>query len=289
MDKNYDKLLPTMEKIGFIQKGEQVSTREIDDMLQQYVEPLEVPVFHYTRKWLQRMAALNMDRAAGQIKAARQMDIPAKLAIPMRVIASIVAISCQLDAHVPTREIADEMVPGFANPDQPSAAASRRRAAVDPLPAETALDGEIRLKLRRRPCGAGHAGACARRRSRARRSRRPTPPTALPDRARRSGTARRIGQSAHSTLARSRSVGFSANHRSGSPAWHGSTGSFCSSVQAPTVRPDMSFTCFLVSWLGLFFARDPGQVIGALLALKTLWPRIRLTSGPWPIGCFAGF
>lgn len=117
VDKNYDKLLPTMEKVGFIQKGEQVSIREIDDMLRQYVQPLEVPVFHYHRKWLQRMTVVNIDRAAGQIKAARQMDIPPKLVIPMRVIASVVAISCQLDAHVPTRRIADEMVPGFAHPD----------------------------------------------------------------------------------------------------------------------------------------------------------------------------
>ena len=117
VDKNYEKLLPTMEKIGFIQKGERVSIRDIDDMLKQYVQPLEVPVFHYNRKWMQRMAAIDMDRAAGQIKAARQMNIPAKLAIPMRVIASIVAISCQLDAHVPVRQIADELVPGFADPD----------------------------------------------------------------------------------------------------------------------------------------------------------------------------
>jgi predicted unusual protein kinase regulating ubiquinone biosynthesis (AarF/ABC1/UbiB family) len=117
VDKNYDKLLPTMEKVGFIQKGEQVSIREIDDMLRQYVQPLEVPVFHYHRKWLQRMTLVNIERAAGQIKAARQMDIPPKLVIPMRVIASVVAISCQLDAHVPTRRIADEMVPGFAHPD----------------------------------------------------------------------------------------------------------------------------------------------------------------------------
>lgn len=117
LDKNYDKLLPTMERAGFIQKGQQVSTREIDDMLKQYVEPLEVPEFHYTRKWLQRMTTLELDKAAGQIKAARQMDIPPKLAIPMRVIASIVAISCQLDAHVPTRDIAERTVPGFADPD----------------------------------------------------------------------------------------------------------------------------------------------------------------------------
>ncbi len=117
VDKNYHNLLPTMQKAGFIQKGQQVSTREIDDMLKQYVEPLQVPVFHYQRSWLQKMTTLELDRAAGQIKAARQMDIPPKLAIPMRVIASIVAISCQLDAHVPTRRIAEEMVPGFSDPD----------------------------------------------------------------------------------------------------------------------------------------------------------------------------
>jgi predicted unusual protein kinase regulating ubiquinone biosynthesis (AarF/ABC1/UbiB family) len=117
VDKNYDKLLPTMEKIGFIQNGEQVSTNEIDDMLQQYVQPLEVEVFHYNRKWLQKLASVDMERAAGQIKAARQMDIPPKLAIPMRVIASIVAISCQLDAYVPVRQIADDLVPGFSDPD----------------------------------------------------------------------------------------------------------------------------------------------------------------------------
>ncbi|BBZ34779.1 ABC transporter ATP-binding protein [Mycolicibacterium confluentis] len=117
VDKNYEKLLPTMEHVGFIQKGEQVSISEIDDMLRQYVEPLQVPVFHYTRKWLQRMTNVNFEKVSGQLKTARQMDIPPKLAIPMRVLASVVAISCQLDAHVPTRQIADAMVPGFSDPD----------------------------------------------------------------------------------------------------------------------------------------------------------------------------
>jgi predicted unusual protein kinase regulating ubiquinone biosynthesis (AarF/ABC1/UbiB family) len=112
--KDYDNLLPTMEKIGFIQRGEQVSAREIDDMLRQYVEPLEAEVFHYTRKWLQKMTAVNMDRSVAQIKTARQMDIPAKLAIPMRVIASNVAISCQLDAYIPSKPLALELIPGFA-------------------------------------------------------------------------------------------------------------------------------------------------------------------------------
>jgi predicted unusual protein kinase regulating ubiquinone biosynthesis (AarF/ABC1/UbiB family) len=116
-DQNYDLLLPTMEKAGFIQKGQQISVRDIDQMLRQYVEPIEVEVFHYTRKWLQGMTAIEMDRSVAQIRAARQMDLPPKLVIPMRVIMSVAAILCQLDAHVPIRAISEELVPGFAEPD----------------------------------------------------------------------------------------------------------------------------------------------------------------------------
>jgi hypothetical protein len=61
------------------------------------------------------VTAVNMDRSVAQIRAARQMDIPAKLAIPMRVIASNVAIACQLDAYIPTKALATELIPGFAD------------------------------------------------------------------------------------------------------------------------------------------------------------------------------
>jgi predicted unusual protein kinase regulating ubiquinone biosynthesis (AarF/ABC1/UbiB family) len=116
-DKNYDLLLPTMEKAGFIQKGGQVSVRDIDEMLRQYVEPIEVDVFHYTRKWLQKMSTVEIDRSVSQIRTARQMDLPPKLVIPMRVIMSVAAILCQLDAHVPIKRLSEELVPGFAEPD----------------------------------------------------------------------------------------------------------------------------------------------------------------------------
>lgn len=112
-DKNYDELLPVMETAGFIQQGEQVSIEEVNDMLRQYVEPIEVDVFHYNRRWLQKMAAGQMDNSVAQIKMARQLDLPANLAIPARVIASITAICCQLDAHVPVKAIATQFVPGF--------------------------------------------------------------------------------------------------------------------------------------------------------------------------------
>ena len=113
-EKNYDLLLPAMAKIGFIRAGEQLSVEAVDEMLAQYVEPVQVPVFHYTRKWLQRHAASNMERAPQQLKMARQMDLPASLAIPLRVIGSTVAISCQLDCRVPVQAMAKELIPGFA-------------------------------------------------------------------------------------------------------------------------------------------------------------------------------
>jgi predicted unusual protein kinase regulating ubiquinone biosynthesis (AarF/ABC1/UbiB family) len=116
-EKNYDLLLPTMEKAGFIQRGQQVSVRDIDEMLRQYVEPIEVEVFHYTRKWLQKMTVGQIDRSVSQIRTARQMDLPVKLAIPMRVISSVAAILCQLDAHVPIKALSEELIPGFAEPD----------------------------------------------------------------------------------------------------------------------------------------------------------------------------
>lgn len=121
LDKNYDVLLPTMEKVGFIQKGRQVSQRDIDEMLRAYVEPIEVDVFHYNRKWLQKMTSVEVDRSVAQIRTARQMDLPPKLAIPMRVIMSVAAILCQLDAHVPIRALSEELIPGFAEPGDGSA------------------------------------------------------------------------------------------------------------------------------------------------------------------------
>ena len=115
-DRDYDALFPVMEQVGFVQPGEQLSIEAVDEMLAQYVEPVEVEVFHYTRKWLQRHAASNMERAPQQLKMARQMSLPANLAIPLRVIASTVAISCQLDCHVPVASMAEDLIPGFAEP-----------------------------------------------------------------------------------------------------------------------------------------------------------------------------
>jgi len=111
---NYDLLLPTLEKAGFIQPGEQISVAEIDEMLRRYVEPVAPEVFHFSRDWLQKLAAAQLDQSIHQIKTARQLDLPPHLAVLARVVGTTVAILAQLDAHVPVRAIALELLPGFA-------------------------------------------------------------------------------------------------------------------------------------------------------------------------------
>ena len=58
------------------------------------------------------------------------MDLPPKLAIPMRVLATSMAILCQLDAHVPTQRLSEELVPGFAERCRRGKAGTARRLPV---------------------------------------------------------------------------------------------------------------------------------------------------------------
>lgn len=111
---NYDLLLPTLEKAGFIQPGEQISVEDVDEMLRRYVEPVAPEVFHFSRDWLQKLAAAQLDQSVHQISTARKLDLPPNLAMLARVIGTTVAILAQLDAHVRVRAIALDLLPGFA-------------------------------------------------------------------------------------------------------------------------------------------------------------------------------
>ena len=66
-------LLPDRGAIGR-PEGEQLSIEAIDEMLAQYVETGRGTGVPLHRKWLQKHAAQNMERAPQQLKMARQMD-----------------------------------------------------------------------------------------------------------------------------------------------------------------------------------------------------------------------
>ena len=75
LNDDYNNLLTAMQAIGFVQKGEQVSKREMDEMMKAIVEPLEVEVFHYTRKWLQRITAMNVKPTVQQARSRLRVEM----------------------------------------------------------------------------------------------------------------------------------------------------------------------------------------------------------------------
>ena len=198
LNKDYDHLLPTMQQIGFIQKGEQVSEREMDEMMRQYVEPLEVEVFHYTRKWLQRMTAMNMNPTAPRPDQGRAADGHSGQAG---------------DPDAGDRVQRRDLLPARC------ARASQKRLPpnwfrVSPNEAACVRNAGRPARRRRLPaprcsCVDAHADACARRSCRVRGSPHPKRPTA------RHGPAPRPGTPAESGTPRT--VPWRAPDRRGSP------------------------------------------------------------------------
>ena len=125
------------KKSASSRRAEQVSVRDIDEMLRQYVEPVEVEVFHYTRKWLQRMTTsqhrpvgvADQDGPAdGPAAQARDPDAGDRLGRRDPVSAG--------RARADQRACHEELIPGFADPMQrlsrenPAALCGREFSAV---------------------------------------------------------------------------------------------------------------------------------------------------------------
>lgn len=175
-EKNYDLLLPTMEKAGLIQRGRQVSVREIDEMLRQYVEPIQVEVFHYTRKWLQKMTVSQIDRGCADQNGApdgpagQARDSDAGYRIGGR------------DPMPAGRACADQGPVGGADPGFRRARRDRRLSRLAPA-------GAPSRAMQQHPCADVRADACDSRSSLGRISHHPKRPRVQPAEAPRPSTA----------------------------------------------------------------------------------------------------
>ena len=209
------------------------------------------------------MTAVEMDRSVAQIKAARQMDLPPKLVIPMRVIMSVAAISASWMRMCRSRRCRRSWSPVSPSPTP--------RSVCRRLPRIRRSDGVFP-----RPCGDVRADVCGSRSNLARGSRRPTHPRVRPVPARQSntgggsGSPRRASWRARGRPGSRRTTGRDRRHDTATPAasvW-GLSGA------------DMS--CSPASWS-----------VGCLASV--IRTRLRavdpitmatdpLTSGPWPFG-----
>lgn len=80
-----------------------MSHEEINAYLLPYIEPLRHKSFHFSRKWLQGIAAtaadIRSEQFAATFKTSRQLNLPPNYLMMFRVLGGLLGIAAQLDDH----------------------------------------------------------------------------------------------------------------------------------------------------------------------------------------------
>ncbi|MEC3916437.1 ABC1 kinase family protein [Nocardia sp. CDC160] len=111
----YDELTALLHDNGWVIPGKTLSIQEIQDYLRPFSDPIKTETFHFTRRWMQRVAGKATDISnAEMMKTARSLQLPAEHVMIFRVLGGSVGICAQLDAEVPFMKLMKDWVPGYA-------------------------------------------------------------------------------------------------------------------------------------------------------------------------------
>ncbi|MET8779615.1 AarF/UbiB family protein [Nocardia sp. NPDC004654] len=113
VEEDYDGLTQLMYDNGWVIPGRTVTHREIADYLRPFADPIKTDSFHFTRRWMQRVAGKATDFTSAEMKTARALQLPAEHVMIFRVLGGSVGILAQLDAEVPFMQLATTWLPGL--------------------------------------------------------------------------------------------------------------------------------------------------------------------------------
>lgn len=113
VEERFDELTDLMTTNGWVIPGKTVSHQEIRDYLRPFTDPIQTESFHFTRRWMQRVAGKATDITSAEMKTARALQLPAEYVMIFRVLGGSVGICAQLDADVPFMKLVHDWVPGY--------------------------------------------------------------------------------------------------------------------------------------------------------------------------------
>ncbi|WP_051179246.1 ABC1 kinase family protein [Nocardia concava] len=115
VEERYDELTALLHDNGWVIPGKTVSIEEIQSYLRPFTDPIKTETFHFTRRWMQRVAGKATDISNSEMmKTARSLQLPAEHVMIFRVLGGSVGICAQLDAEVPFMKLMRDWVPGYA-------------------------------------------------------------------------------------------------------------------------------------------------------------------------------
>ncbi|RDI68837.1 putative unusual protein kinase regulating ubiquinone biosynthesis (AarF/ABC1/UbiB family) [Nocardia pseudobrasiliensis] len=110
----YEELTTLMYDNGFVIPGKILGHQEIADFLRPFSDPIRTETFHFTRKWMQRVAGKATDIGSPEMKTSWSLQLPPEHAMVFRVLMGSIGICAQLDAEVPFMRLMHDWVPGYA-------------------------------------------------------------------------------------------------------------------------------------------------------------------------------
>lgn len=113
VEERFEELTELMYDNGWVIPGRTVTDKEIADYLRPFTDPIKSDSFHFTRRWMQRVAGKASDISSQEMKTARALQLPAEYVMIFRVLGGSVGILAQLDAELPFMELVRTWMPGF--------------------------------------------------------------------------------------------------------------------------------------------------------------------------------
>jgi predicted unusual protein kinase regulating ubiquinone biosynthesis (AarF/ABC1/UbiB family) len=113
IQERFDELTELMYDNGWVIPGRTITNQEIADYLRPFTDPIQSDSFHFTRKWMQRVAGKASDLTSAEMKTARALQLPAEYVMIFRVLSGSVGILAQLDAELPFMQLVKTWMPGF--------------------------------------------------------------------------------------------------------------------------------------------------------------------------------
>lgn len=113
VDERFAELTELMYDNGWVSPGRTVTHQEIADYLRPFTDPIKSDSFHFTRRWMQRVAGKASNITSAEMKTARALQLPADYVMIFRVLGGSVGILAQLDAEFPFMQLVKTWLPGF--------------------------------------------------------------------------------------------------------------------------------------------------------------------------------
>ncbi|CAN5617698.1 AarF/ABC1/UbiB kinase family protein [soil metagenome] len=97
-----------------IVRAAKVSPAGLLDLVSPYAEPLRCDEFHFARPWLQQQTRRSSDPRSPAARTQRNLRVPPRHLLLMRVASGLAGVLTLLDAHVPVAHEVRRWVPGYS-------------------------------------------------------------------------------------------------------------------------------------------------------------------------------